>query len=216
MSKKTNSRKNPKNETWSEEEIRHRLETEDLFVMRAICALFRRQEEFERLTKSTTVQNFQGFNAFHAKTGSRYAKFMSDGHNDGVFRRPIDGTEKNSEGQEIPRIEKARKIALFYAKQLTELANKPGDPKTKRNPAPRLVRRVMGYNSHGKLAELGRIFEPGSYGFAYGWLCSVYPTQGQAANIEDAEKDLLEEAKYYDGSEWTLADPTKLNPRKRR
>lgn len=131
---KSRLRRNPKDGIWSEEEIRRRLETEDLFVMRAICALFRRQEDFERLTRATTVQNFQGFNAFHAKTGSRYAKYMSDGHDDGVFRRPISGTEKNAEGQEIPRIEKARKIALFYVKQLTELANKPGEAKTKKNP----------------------------------------------------------------------------------
>lgn len=118
---------------WTKEEIRSKLLKSDHAVERAICALYRRQVEGERRIKATKLDNKVGFTAAHARPASYLAEWMDAGHKDGKWRRALTGTVKHR-GQEVPRIQVAREIALHYVKQLTDLANTPGDPMVKTNP----------------------------------------------------------------------------------
>lgn len=87
------------------EMVRSNLETKDRWVERGILALYARQTEFEKATKTTIENNKRGFDAFDAKTGSYMARWLLSG-------RPLSGYW----------LRRARKMALKYAIQLTAIA----------------------------------------------------------------------------------------------
>jgi hypothetical protein len=76
-----------------------------LAVEAAMVALYQRQTEDERSSKTTKHSNGRGFNYHHAQRGSYYARWVQGG-------RHLTGHHLNS----------AREMAIFYARQLGEIA----------------------------------------------------------------------------------------------
>lgn len=95
-------------------EIRSLLMSNDRAVERAMVVLFQRQTLDEQHTSSTSHLNGRGFNAFHAKNGTYYAKWVLSG-------RRLTGRH----------LEAARRMACHYARQLAELSVQPASPPTK-------------------------------------------------------------------------------------
>lgn len=91
---------------WTKEEIKKMLQKSNKAVERGITAIYTRQLADERLSECTKYHNGVGFSAFDAKRASYYAKWIHSGkHLSGIH------------------ITKARKIAIKYAQQLTDMAN---------------------------------------------------------------------------------------------
>ena len=86
----------------------------DRAVERAMVALYQRQTVGEQRTSSTTESNGRGFNAFHAERGTYYAKWVMSG--------------KRLTGYHLDR---ARKMACHYARQLAEMSVQPATPPTR-------------------------------------------------------------------------------------
>lgn len=91
---------------WTVEQIAELLRKNDQAVNRAMVVLYERQTLDEQATVSTQHRNGQGFSAAHVRLGTYYARYVLRG------RRL---TERH--------LERARKIALHYTKQLCEAAN---------------------------------------------------------------------------------------------
>lgn len=85
--------------------IRWLLTMNDRAVERAMVALYQRQTADEQSTGSTRLLNGAGFNAFDAKTGSYYARWVMGG-------RSLTGRH----------LDKARRMAGKYVRQLAEIA----------------------------------------------------------------------------------------------
>lgn len=107
---------------WTRSEIEMMLMNSDLAVERAICALFRQQTMDERAALDTRHLNGRGFSAAHARTGSRFATWMTRGSNDGVRRRGLGGRCVYAGALRF-RLDVAREIAMRYAGQLVDIAN---------------------------------------------------------------------------------------------
>lgn len=116
--------KNPESEPkfWTEAEIQANIQADDRWAQRALCALYRQQTLSERAKKVTHDRNARGFSAAHARVGSILGIWMTMGHSDGKMRRELTGVMTYG-GEPLPRTEIARRIALHYVKQLTDLAN---------------------------------------------------------------------------------------------
>jgi len=78
----------------------------DRAVERAMVVLYERQTQYEQQTSTTNQYNDRGFNACHARFGSKMARVVKGGHT--IFPAYMP---------------KARKIALHYTRQLAEIAN---------------------------------------------------------------------------------------------
>ena len=91
--------------TWTRPEIEALL-TNDRAVERAMVTLWRRQTQDEQSTDSTRHNNGIGFSGWSAKSGSYFARWVMDGNR-------LTGKH----------LEKARKIAVHHAGQLTQIAN---------------------------------------------------------------------------------------------
>src|SRR5271156_4475383 len=76
-----------------------------LAVEAAMVALYQRQTEDERSDKVTRHSNGRGFNYHHAERGTYYAKWVLGG-------RHLTGSHLSA----------ARSMAIFYARQLGEIA----------------------------------------------------------------------------------------------
>lgn len=87
------------------EQVKHKLSTDDRWVERAIVVLFERQTQAEKASRTTLVNNQQGFNAFDAKTGSYMANWILSGN--------------KLSGRYLTR---ARTMVQKYAIQLTGIA----------------------------------------------------------------------------------------------
>lgn len=92
--------------TITESEIVAKLSSNNIWVERAIVALFKRQTEDEKNMGATVHLNSVGFNACDANVGSYMAKYVMSG--------------RNLSGKWL---EKARKMAIKYRKQLQAIAN---------------------------------------------------------------------------------------------
>ena len=92
--------------TWTRTEIETLINTSDRAVERAMVAIWKRQTEDEQVAETTRHHNGIGFAAWSARSGSYYAQWVQLG-------RTLSGKH----------LDKARKIALHHAGQLTRIAN---------------------------------------------------------------------------------------------
>ena len=88
------------------DQIKNLLQNNDIAVNRAMVALYNEQTESEKSCNQTNESNGRGFSYRTAPKGTYYAKWVLSG--------------KSLSGYHL---DNARKIALFHAKQLTNLAN---------------------------------------------------------------------------------------------
>lgn len=95
------------NKTWLRSEIESLLTINNRAVEKGIVAIFERQTEDEKASETTNHHNNIGFCGWAAKNGTYYAKWVLSG-------RTLSGKH----------LDKARKIALHHAGQLTNIANK--------------------------------------------------------------------------------------------
>ena len=91
---------------YTQDAIRAMIVNSDQAVERAILAIYARQTDSEKAQGETTKLNGVGFNGAHARVGSYYARWLKSG--------------KNLTGKHL---EKGRKIALRYTRQLADIAN---------------------------------------------------------------------------------------------
>lgn len=91
---------------WTREAIETLIRTNDRAVERAMVAIWERQTADEKATETTRHHNGIGFSGWTARSGSYYA---------GRVRAGWRLTGK--------RLDKARRIALHHAGQLTTIAN---------------------------------------------------------------------------------------------
>ena len=94
---------------WTREDIVSLLNTSDRAVERGVVAIWQRQTADEQSTDTTRHSNGIGFSGWSAHSGSYYAKWVESG-------RRLTGKH----------LDKARKIALHHAAQLTRIANGEG------------------------------------------------------------------------------------------
>ena len=91
---------------FSREDIRAILLKSDRAVERAMLCLYDRQTQDEQSSSITRYSNQRGFSGAHSIRGSYYARWVLSG-------KALSGVH----------LQKARKIALSYARQLAEVAN---------------------------------------------------------------------------------------------
>lgn len=97
---------------WSDAEIRHKLATNDKWLVRGIVAIYQKQTASERRAKSTHKRNGVGFNSVDAG-------FLSD-----LAQSAIDWKEQHGElSLTDAQIRAAREQMLKYAGQLADIAN---------------------------------------------------------------------------------------------
>lgn len=91
---------------YTEVEIVNLVLSNNRAVDRAMVAIYNRQTESEKVTDSTREQNGVGFSGPDASIGSYYARWVLSG--------------KSLSGKHL---DKARKLAVKYRRQLVEIAN---------------------------------------------------------------------------------------------
>ena len=91
---------------WTADEIRPRLQSSQVWLERAIVAVYKMQTKEEQRAESTLVHNGVGFNGCDARTLSYYAKWILSG--------------KTLSGKHL---HKARRMMLKYSEQLAMIAN---------------------------------------------------------------------------------------------
>ncbi len=92
---------------WTRPEIENMVRTNDRAVERAMVALLSRQTQDEQARGTVNADNGKGFAACNSKSGTYFAKWVQSG-------RQLNGKH----------LDKARRIALYHAGQLTDIANK--------------------------------------------------------------------------------------------
>jgi hypothetical protein len=92
--------------TWTEQQIIALLTCNNRAVERAILAIYDRQTQDEKRSDDTKHDNKIGFSAGDAKKGSYYARWVMSGRN--LSRHHLN---------------RARRMAVKYRRQLTEIAN---------------------------------------------------------------------------------------------
>ena len=97
---------NAERKVWTRGEIEELLRSNPRAVERAMMAVWERQTADEQNTDTTKHHNGIGFSGWTARFGSYYAKWCRSG-------RRLTGKH----------LERARKIALHHAGQLTRIAN---------------------------------------------------------------------------------------------
>ncbi|KAI3458037.1 hypothetical protein Pfo_014700 [Paulownia fortunei] len=92
--------------------------------MKAVCALYRQQTSEEKSCKATILLNGRGFSQIHAFSGSALAEFLTDGDPQGDMKKSVEELQEfDSKG-----VEKCRKLATHYSKQLFEIYKNEEDP----------------------------------------------------------------------------------------
>lgn len=92
---------------WTKEEVRENLLKNDIWVNRAILALYERQTSSEKASGTTNVHNGKGFSGFDARWGCYCGTWIKAG-------KPLTGKY----------LDKARKLTTSkYLKQITDIAN---------------------------------------------------------------------------------------------
>ena len=97
---------NEAKKVWTRGEIEDMLRTQDAAVERAMVAIWERQTMDEQVTQNVKHNNGRGFSHWSARSGTYYAGWVRSG-------RRLTGKH----------LDKARRIALFHAGQLTDFAN---------------------------------------------------------------------------------------------
>ena len=92
--------------TWTRTEIEALINGNDRAVERAMVAIWERQTQDERVTQDVKHNNNCGFSHWSARSGTYFAEWVRSG-------RRLTGKH----------LDKARKIALHHAGQLTDFAN---------------------------------------------------------------------------------------------
>lgn len=92
---------------WTEQEIKHLIESNDTMVIRSVKTLYQYQTQDEQIAEHTKVKNHVGFNAFDAEFLTSIAKQILNGGN-----------------LSTNKIRICRKKLTKYTKQLTKIANK--------------------------------------------------------------------------------------------
>ena len=100
---------------WTKDRIQNLLATNDLAVERAVVAIYDRQTQDEKRDSDTKHDNFRGFRANHAPTGSFFARIILKGWKQ-------DGN-KNRVHLNPDKLAKARRFMMQYHRQLCEVAN---------------------------------------------------------------------------------------------
>ena len=91
---------------WTRGEIEAMLRTQAAAVERAMVAIWERQTMDEQVTQNVKHNNGRGFSHWSARSGTYYAGWVRSG-------RRLTGKH----------LDKARRIALHHAGQLTDFAN---------------------------------------------------------------------------------------------
>ena len=117
--------------TFAINDIRTILDTNPDAAMRAVCAIFRNQTDYEKSVRCTVNQNGYGFRANHAKAGSDLALWMTRGNHDGIMRRRVGGTT-TYDGRVVRRTWLAYEIARWYTEQLSVIANRRAEDRDRR------------------------------------------------------------------------------------
>ena len=110
---------------YSQQQIKALISRSPMAAMRAICAIFRFQTDYEKACKYTVNLNGVGFRANHAKAGTELAMWMTDGNFDGEMRRRVGGMT-TYRGEKVCRVWLCKEIAGWYSEQLTSIANGDG------------------------------------------------------------------------------------------
>ena len=97
---------NEAKKVWTRGEIEDMLRTQDAAVERAMVAVWERQTGDEQATQNVKHSNNRGFSHWSARSGTYYAEWVRSG-------RRLTGKH----------LDKARRIALHHAGQLTDFAN---------------------------------------------------------------------------------------------
>ena len=99
---------------WTKERMQSLLATNDLAVERALVVIYDRQTQDEKQVSRTKHDNSRGFRKNHDSTGSKLARFVLKGWKE---------HGKNRTHLYPANLEKARKIVMWYHRQLCEVAN---------------------------------------------------------------------------------------------
>lgn len=99
------------------EQVKHKLGTDQKWVERAIIKLFERQTADEQRTDQTRVTNHRGFTHGDARRLSKAAKWIQSG-------RPLTGVHLNKAFKSVPKY--ARQVLEMI--QETEAASAPAIP----------------------------------------------------------------------------------------
>ena len=91
---------------YTPEQIKAKLVTDQLWLERAVLAIYKRQTSAEQQSEATQLRNCVGFNAFDAQLASYLAKWLLAG-------RRLSGKW----------LERARRMMPKYAGQLADIAN---------------------------------------------------------------------------------------------
>jgi len=92
--------------SWNQESIKAKLLTDNVWLERAVVALYKKQTQSEKAVRATTEHNGVGYNYADARLMSYYATWILSG--------------KKLSGHHL---EKARNKILKYTGQLTRIAN---------------------------------------------------------------------------------------------
>lgn len=92
--------------TWTRSEIETLINNNSLAVERGIVAIWKRQTETERSAETVILDNGKGFATWSARSGTYFADWINSG-------RHLSGKH----------LVKARKICMFHAGQITNIAN---------------------------------------------------------------------------------------------
>lgn len=91
---------------WKSDEIKKNILVSDIWLTKAILAIYKKQTESEKASETTHLYNKVGFSAFDAKRLSYYAKWL------------LSGRKLSSN-----HLDTARKRIIRYSKQLAKIAN---------------------------------------------------------------------------------------------
>jgi hypothetical protein len=97
---------NEAKKVWTRGEIEEMLRTNDRAVERAMVAIWERQTADEQATQTVRHHNNRGFAGWTARSGTYFARWVRNGGR-------LTGKH----------LDKARRIALHHAGQLTDFAN---------------------------------------------------------------------------------------------
>lgn len=121
------------NKTYTQNEIRNLIATNDRAAIRGVAAIFQRQTAREMTSDQTLIINDLGFSQAHALMGSALAKeAIATGTLEGdipmfgpvsVKGGKVRADRVRSEFRGMKKIDVARHIALRYSRQLTDIAN---------------------------------------------------------------------------------------------
>lgn len=92
--------------------------------MKAVCALYRKQTDDERISKEALHSNQRGFSKFDARRGCALGEFLTDGDPSGGLMKSVEELEEH----DPEALDLCRKLADHYSKQLFQIYKNNEDP----------------------------------------------------------------------------------------